>query len=62
MRLITSAELANKTNFELSALYARVKEELGRTAPDSYEHDVLAASLENIRRAFAARQPRAPKL
>jgi hypothetical protein len=62
MKLITAAELANKTNFELSALYARVKEELERTTPGSYEHEVLATSLDNIRRAFAARVPWGPKI
>jgi hypothetical protein len=62
MRVITSAELANKTGFELSALYERVREELGRAEPDSYEYEVLATSLENIRRAFAAKIPRGPKL
>jgi hypothetical protein len=62
MRVITAADLANKTNVELSALYARIKEELARTKPDSYEHEVLSLSLDNIRRAFVARVAQAPKL
>lgn len=62
MKLITAAELATKTTFELSALYASVKLELQRTEPGSYEHEVLATSLDNIRRAFRARVPRGPKI
>jgi hypothetical protein len=54
MKLITASELANKTNFELSALYARLKEELAGVDPDSYEYEILCISLENIRRAYAA--------
>ena len=61
MRQITPAELANKSGFELSALYARVKEELSRTEPGSYEYEVLAASLDHIRRAYAARRTIGPK-
>ena len=52
MRVITAAELVNKTNFQLSALYARLKEELGRTEPGSYEHEILSISLANVRRAY----------
>ena len=52
MKLITAADLVNKTNFQLSALYARLKEELGRTEPGSYEHEILSISLENVRRAY----------
>jgi hypothetical protein len=62
MRVITAADLATKTNVELSALYARVKEELERTEPGSYEHEILSLSLDNIRRAFVARVARGPKL
>lgn len=53
-KLVTAAELAGKTNFELSALYARLKEELAMVQPDSYEYDILCMSLENVRRAYAA--------
>lgn len=60
MKLITPAELANKTNFELSALYARIKQELEVTDPDSYEHGVLTASLENILRAYRAPRIKPP--
>jgi ribosomal protein L29 len=35
MKLITASELSGKTNFELSALYARLKEELTKVKPDS---------------------------
>jgi hypothetical protein len=62
MRLITASELADKTNFELSALYARIKAEMDRTEPNSYEYDVLAASLENIRRAYAAPKIKPPAM
>ena len=61
MRLITASELAGKTNFELSALYASIIEELGRAAPGSHEYEVLAISLDNIRRTYAARQTRGPR-
>ena len=61
MRVITAAELANKTNFELSALYARVKEELERSIPGSYAHEVLSQSLYNICRTFAGRVAGGPK-
>lgn len=54
MKLITASELSGKTNFELSALYARLKDELTRVKPDSYEHEILSISLENVRRAYAA--------
>ena len=54
MRAITAAELAHKTKFELSALHARIKEKMEGLDPNSYEYEVLAASLDNIRRAFAA--------
>ncbi len=53
MRLITASELVNKTNFQLSALYARLREELERTEPGSYDYDILCMSLENVRRAYA---------
>ena len=54
MKLITAADLVNKTNFQLSALYAKLREDLSYTEPGSYEHEILSKSLENIRRAFAA--------
>ena len=52
MKLITPADLVNKTNFQLSALYARLKEELGHTEPGSYKYEILSMSLENVRRAY----------
>jgi hypothetical protein len=52
MKAITLAELANKTNFELSALYAQIKEEMEGTDPNSYEYGILATSLDNILRAY----------
>jgi hypothetical protein len=61
MKIITAAELASKTGFELSALYARIREELGRTEPGSYDHEILSVSLDNIRRAFASRRTSGPK-
>lgn len=60
MRAITPAELARKTKFELSALHARIKEEMEGLDPSSYEYEVLAASLDNIRRAFAAPRIKPP--
>ena len=60
MKPITASDLAGKTNFELSALYARLKEALTMVEPGSYEHDVLTISLENVRRAYAAPRPKAP--
>jgi len=54
MKLITASELSGKTNFELSALYARLKEELTKVEPNSYEYEILSISLENIRRSYVA--------
>lgn len=62
MRIITAAELANKTNFELSALYAEVLQELEQARPGSYAHEMLSISLENIRRAFAAPRIKPPRM
>ena len=60
MKLITAADLANKTNFELSALYAQIKEALAQAEPDSYEYEILCLSLDNIRRAYAAPRIKPP--
>ncbi len=60
MKFISTSELAGKTNFELSALYARLKAELAGVEPGSYEHDMLSASLENVRRAYAAPRLKPP--
>ena len=60
MRVITASDLANKTNFELTALYAEIREELERTRPNSYRHEILSHSLDNIRRAFAAPRIKPP--
>ena len=57
---ITPAELANKTNFELSALYAQIKEEMEGTDPDSYEYGILAASLDNVLRAYKVTRIKPP--
>ena len=61
-RLITSSELVGKTEFELTALYEQVRLELEHVEPDSYEHDILSASLANIRRAFFAAQIKPPRM
>lgn len=60
MRLITHFELAQRSDHELSALFAAVTRDLARTEPGSPERRNALASLENIRRARAARlcQPR----
>lgn len=60
MKYITASELAGKTNFELSALYARLKQELAGVEPGSYEHEMLSISLDNVRRAYAAPKLKPP--
>ena len=62
MRVITPSELANKTKFELSALHERVKREMEGLDPNSYEFEILAHSLDNIRRAFAAPKIKPPEM
>ena len=62
MRVITAAELINKTNFELTALYAEVRQELENVRPGSYREEILLISLENIRQAFASPRIKPPKM
>jgi len=61
MRLITAAELANKSLSQLNALYRMVSEELADTEPCSINRANMIASLENISRAIAAFRMRGPR-
>ena len=60
-KIITLCELRFHTLDELLALFRTLQIELGRTAPGSRERGIVLASLENIRRAMAARLTRQPK-
>jgi len=60
MRTFTASELANMTNFELSALYAEIRQELEQARPNSYRHEMLSIALDQIRRAFAAPRIKPP--
>jgi hypothetical protein len=60
MRTFTTAELARMTNSELSELYAEICQELERARPDSYRHEMLLITLDQIRRAFAAPRIKPP--
>ena len=57
-KIITSSELRYHTLAELEALFRTLQIELGRTAPGSRERAIVLASLENVRRAMAARLTR----
>jgi len=59
--IITCCELRYLTLAELEALFRTLQIELGRTAPGSRERGTVLASLENVRRAIAARLTRQPK-
>ena len=61
MRLITSFELANRSDSELAAIFRQVSAAVAQTAIGSPERRNALASLENIRRAQAARLMR-PRL
>lgn len=56
MRLITSAELAHRSEQDLAALFARISRDLPATRPGSAERRNALASLDNIRRALASRR------
>ena len=60
-KIITCGELRHRTLAELEALFRTLQIELGRIAPGSPERGIVLASLENIRRAMAARLTRQPK-
>jgi hypothetical protein len=60
-KIITWCELRYLTLAELEALFRTLQIELGRIAPGSPERGIVLASLENIRRAMAARLTRQPK-
>ena len=60
-KIITCSELRYHTLAELEALFRTLQIELGRIAPGSPERGIVLASLENIRRAMAARLTRQPK-
>ena len=59
--IITCCELRYLTLAELAALFRTLQIELGRIAPGSPERGIVLASLENVRRAMAARLIRQPK-
>ena len=59
--IITCCELRYLTLAELEALFRTLQIELGRTAPGSRERGTVLASLENVRRAMAARLTQQPK-
>ena len=61
MKLITAAELANKTLSQLQTLYRMISEELAETEPCDIERANMLASLENISRAITAHRMSGPK-
>ena len=60
-KIITCSELRRLTLDELEALFRTLQIELGRTAPGSRERGIGLASLENVRRAMAARLTQQPE-
>jgi len=60
-KIITCCELRYYTLSELQALVRTLQIELGCTTPDSTARANALASLENVRRAMAARLVRRPK-
>ena len=60
-KIITCGELRFHTLAELQALFRTLQIELGRAAPGSRERGIVLASLENVRRAIAARLTQQPK-
>jgi hypothetical protein len=60
-KIITCSELWRLTLEELGALFRTLQIELGRTVPGSAERGIVLASLENVRRAMAARLTRRQK-
>ena len=60
-KIITCSELRYLTLAELEALFRTLQIELGRIAPGSPERGIVLASLENVRRAMAARLTQQPK-
>jgi hypothetical protein len=61
MKLITAAELANKSLAQLHILYRMISEELAETEPCCIERANMIASLENISRAIAAYRMSGPR-
>ncbi len=55
--LVTTQDLAGKTKTELCGLHRHFVDALIRSEPDSAERRNALASLENISRAMAAREP-----
>ena len=60
-KIITCCELRYLTLAELAALFRTLQIELWRTAPGSLERGIVLASLENVRRAMAARLTQQPE-
>ena len=62
-RIITMAELQNRSLAQLHALHCKVQQELTVSALDSHARRNALASLENISRAMAyARRFKGPRL
>ena len=60
-RLITAAELQNRTLFDLQTLYRKVQEELTRSPRGSAARRNALASLDNIVRAIARLRAYGPR-
>ena len=60
-KIITCCELRYLTLAELEPLFRTLQIELGLTAPGSRERGIGLASLENVRRAMAARLTQQPE-
>ena len=61
MRLITSQELAQRSDEELQALFNTVSKALAATKPDTPARRNALATLENIERARAGRPRPGPR-
>ena len=62
MRLITSQELSQRTDQELQALFNSVSKALVLTNADTPARRNALATLENIERMRASRNPSGPRL
>ena len=60
-RIITAAELQNRTLADLQTLYRKMQEDLTRSAPGSAERRNALASLENISHAIARKRACQPR-
>lgn len=53
-RIITTSELQQRTEQELSVLFRKASEQLAQSEPGSHKHRSAVANLENIARAECA--------